>query len=405
MARRALILVLILSVLALGPAPSAAKAAEPTFDFSTWHFPLPAGEWLISRGPCGGSGLFSHQCTYYEDRCAIDLTPLSGSMNSVPVLAPQAGQVFFAGTRNDSGLSVLLQHADGRVSALMHLARIVVASEQRVTQGQVVGYAGSTGSSTGPHLHFHVQPNAVERNCLPLDAIDEMDHRTMTVVSHNLAWSALNLVDPPDTLPAWLPLLGLGAELPNLITPGGLVLAPGTSVALPVAIKTAMLPPAGLTFGGRLLDPVQSIGVYTVFRLPLIAPPTTGIFSRPVTLIPAAGRTTLVRFSVRPAPDTSTSTGMILISPTFVSPANYAVRRQPPELCWSEAASAGPAPLTYRVMVVGPTPVDSGWISDTCWQTPALVTGQYSWKVFVRDGQGYMNRPNQRPWVFKIQPR
>src|SRR5260221_5402214 len=150
------------------PGRAAAGAAASAFDFSDWHFPVPAGDWLISRGPCGGRGLYTHQCGYFEDECAFDLTPLTGSMLSVPVLAPQAGQVFFLGTRTDTGLAVLLRHADGRISALYHLSKIVVGLDQSVTQGQVIGYAGDTGSSTRPHVHFDVQPNAVERTCLPL---------------------------------------------------------------------------------------------------------------------------------------------------------------------------------------------------------------------------------------------
>src|SRR5690349_1557881 len=49
MARRVAWLVLIFSLVALGPTPPIARAADPTFDFSTWHYPVPAGEWLISR--------------------------------------------------------------------------------------------------------------------------------------------------------------------------------------------------------------------------------------------------------------------------------------------------------------------------------------------------------------------
>ena len=81
---------------------------QPAADFAGWHLPVPAGTWLISRGPCGSPGGFSHQCGYFEDNCAIDLTPLTESMLSVPVLAPQAGQVFFLGTRDDSGMVVML---------------------------------------------------------------------------------------------------------------------------------------------------------------------------------------------------------------------------------------------------------------------------------------------------------
>jgi len=206
-------------------------------DFAGWHLPVPAGMWLISRGPCGSPGGFSHQCGYFEDSCAIDLTPLTESMLSVPVLAPQAGQVFFLGTRDDSGMVVMLEHDDGRVSALMHLSKVVVGLDERVAQGQVVAYAGNTGSSTRPHLHFDVQPNAVERSCLPLDGLDEVDLVRMVVQSHNLEWSALVLPNPPERLPAWLTLESGGAA--------GLaprpVLAPSAQTRLPVAIDDARL--------------------------------------------------------------------------------------------------------------------------------------------------------------------
>jgi hypothetical protein len=65
-------------------------------------------------------------------------------------------------------------------------------------------------------------------------------------------------------------------------------------------------------------------------------------------------------------------------------------------------AQAGPPPLAFRVMVTGPTPADSGWMTESCWQTPALARGTYAWKVFVRDADGHMNRTNQRPWVFQM---
>jgi hypothetical protein len=105
---------------------------------------------------------------------------------------------------------------------------------------------------------------------------------------------------------------------------------------------------------------------------------------------------------VRQPVDTSGSTGVVLINPTFVSPANYAELPAAPRLCWSEPRVAGPPPLSFRVMVVGAAPTDSGWIAETCWQAPHLAPGRYYWKVFVRDGQGRMNRTNQRPFAFSI---
>ena len=41
-------------------------------------------------------------------------------------------------------------------------------------------------------------------------------------------------------------------------------------------------------------------------------------------------------------------------------------------------------------------------VHATCWQAPDLKSGLYQWKVFVRDGRGYMNRTNQRPQVFTV---
>src|SRR5688572_22623456 len=214
---------LLLLVTTLGAPVVHAQAPFPT-DFTDWHLPLPAGEWVISRGPCGSGSGFNHQCGYFEDECALDLISAAGSMENVPVLAPQAGQVFFMGTRTDSGLALLLRHRDGRVSALMHLARIVVAPDQLVTQGQVVAYAGNSGSSGRAHLHFHVQPNTVERTCLPLYGLDDIDIFKATATSRNLAWPALSLPDPPAGLPAWLPLTTTATA--ETIVPDRVVLPP-----------------------------------------------------------------------------------------------------------------------------------------------------------------------------------
>jgi murein DD-endopeptidase MepM/ murein hydrolase activator NlpD len=394
-----------LGLVLLGASTVSSASAQATWpaDFSAWHLPLPAGAWTISRGPCG-AGPYQHQCGYYEDHCAIDLTSPLGGMEGVPVLAPMDGQVFFMGTRADSGRALLLRHPDGRVSALMHLSRIVVAPEQRVAQGEVVAYAGSTGSSSRAHLHFHVQPNTVERNCLPLDGLDEINLQKSTAVSHNLAWTSLTLVDPPSTLPLWLPQTLGAATTPRL--PGGLILAPSTRVTLPVALRAAQR--ASLYYLGRRLQPALETPDLTTYSLDLTAPSTVGDYERAVVVRPAgtgsaAAATTLrLRLSVHLPADASAGNGIVLISPTFAGPANYSTLRAAPRLCWSEPAVAGTPPLRYRAMVVGPQPADSGWIAAGCWQAPALSPGTYYWKVFVRDGSGFMNRTNQRPFVFKI---
>jgi hypothetical protein len=382
--------------------PDLGQSPRTAAGFAGWHLPVPAGVWLISRGPCGSGGLFTHQCGYYEDSCAIDLTPLTDSMLSVPVLAPQAGQVFFLGTRSDSGMVVMLQHDDGRVSALMHLSKVVVGLDQRVAQGQVVAYAGNSGSSTRPHLHFDVQPNAVERACLPLTGLDEIDLVRMTVRSHNLAWSALLLPDPPEHLPDWLPLssgVSVTTSVPRL------VMAPSSVSRLPVAVPAARPRVRGLFFEGKAISPTLEATGQTLFSIPLRAPASPGDYLAEVRVLSALGRPTgtfTFTYSVRPPADSSASLGLIWINPTFASPANWSNVAKAPKLCWSEFKAAGAAPLSFRVMVAGPVAADSGWQANMCWTPPALPRGTYFWKVFVRDARGFMNRTNQRPFAFTI---
>ena len=392
--------------LLLAPTPALPAHAQAPFDtdFSAWDLPLPAGQWTISRGPCQAVGEFDHQCGYYEDECALDITSSYGSMEHVPVLAPQDGQVFFIGTRADSGLALLLQHGDGRVSALMHLSKIVVAPEQRVVQGQVVAYAGNTGSSSRAHVHFHVQPNTVERSCLPLDTLDEINLAKSSAVSHNLGWSSLTLVDPPASLPLWLPLAQ--ASGPGQVVPARLQLPPVGRVDLPVVIPTTTVAAFDVYYASRKLAPASQTADHSVFLVPLAAPVAPGEYERLVQLRPITDggvrQTLRLRLSVRAPAATEAGRDIIYISPAFVSPANYSEHRTPPRLCWSEPAAAGLAPLRFRAMVAGPQPADSGWTTADCWQTPPLPPGTYFWKVFVRDGNGFMNRTNQRPFVFKL---
>lgn len=79
--------------------------------------------------------------------------------NSVgtPILAAQSGRVTFAGW-NDGGYGYLeeITHDDGSRSLYAHQSRILVRVGEEVSQGQQVGQMGSTGRSTGPHLHFEI---------------------------------------------------------------------------------------------------------------------------------------------------------------------------------------------------------------------------------------------------------
>lgn len=383
--------------------PGAAAPASGRTDFSGWHLPLPAGEWQISRGPCGSGAHFTHNCVYYEERCAVDLVPVTGSMEDVPVLAPQAGQVFFLGARPDAGIMLMLLHPDGRVSGFMHLSKVVVGLDERVTQGQVVAYAGSTGSSGNPHLHFFVQPDAVERECVELKGLDDLNYVTLIAASRNLAWTKLTLPNPPAGRPDWITPLATSAAPGSISTPERLVLAPGAATRFPVAVRDSGMITPTLNLNGLILTPVLHAANTSAFSVPLTAPGRNGDYE--LTLRAASGLEARVRYSVRPLPDTSAGSGLLVVNPSYLSPDGWSSVASGTPLCWGYADKSAQTPIQFRVVVVGPASADSGWIAKTCWQTPKLKPGTYYWKVFVRDARGYMNRTNQRPYAFVVSRR
>ncbi len=83
----------------------------------------------------------------------IDIAAPSGT----PVRAARGGVVSRAGWVGAYGFLVVLDHGGGWETRYAHLSRIDVRVGERVAQGTVVGLVGSTGASTGPHLHFEVR--------------------------------------------------------------------------------------------------------------------------------------------------------------------------------------------------------------------------------------------------------
>jgi murein DD-endopeptidase MepM/ murein hydrolase activator NlpD len=74
-----------------------------------------------------------------------------------PVLAAGAGVVVFAGRQGGYGNCIYVDHGGGVVTLYAHLRRIETAKDAAVTAGERIGQVGSTGRTTGPHLHFEVR--------------------------------------------------------------------------------------------------------------------------------------------------------------------------------------------------------------------------------------------------------
>jgi len=99
------------------------------------------------RNPFGGSG--------YEFHTGQDIEAAWGT----PVMSGARGTVAFVGWQNGYGQLVTIDHGGGLTTRYGHLSHIDVALGQAVSRGQFIGRVGSTGRSTGPHLHYEVRIN------------------------------------------------------------------------------------------------------------------------------------------------------------------------------------------------------------------------------------------------------
>lgn len=89
-----------------------------------------------------------------------------GAAYGSPIYAVGDATVSYAGWHGGHGNYVRLEHGGGYATGYGHMSRIAVASGMRVRAGQVIGYVGSTGLSTGPHLHYELYQNGSPVNPL-----------------------------------------------------------------------------------------------------------------------------------------------------------------------------------------------------------------------------------------------
>ena len=99
----------------------------------------------------------------WRNHNGIDLDGDTGD----PVRAALVGEVIIAGWRNGFGNTVVLNHFDGYTTLYAHLSKISVSVGQEVNHGERIGSVGSTGWSTGPHLHFEIRINGKAVDPMP----------------------------------------------------------------------------------------------------------------------------------------------------------------------------------------------------------------------------------------------
>lgn len=95
----------------------------------------------------------------------VDYAAVTGT----PIMAAGDAKVQFAGVQRGYGNVVILDHGRGYTTLYGHMSRIgKVRPGQRIAQGTVIGYVGSTGLATGPHLHYEFRVNGAHRNPLSI---------------------------------------------------------------------------------------------------------------------------------------------------------------------------------------------------------------------------------------------
>lgn len=121
-------------------------------------WPLP-GYTAISSGFGYRSDPFTGKQTYHS---GIDLPAPSGT----PIVAAAAGEVAWANYSSTAGNWVGIDHGNGVYTVYMHMSALLTSTGQSVSAGQTIGLVGTTGSSTGNHLHFSVRLNGAYTNPL-----------------------------------------------------------------------------------------------------------------------------------------------------------------------------------------------------------------------------------------------
>lgn len=127
---------------------SIASVSNPSFLPTMWaHLGKINNEFGFRRNPFGGRN--------YEFHAGMDIDGERGDS----VMAPANGTILKAGWQGGYGNMIEIDHGNGLTTRYGHLSKIEVQVGDVITRGQLIGLVGSTGRSTGPHLHYELRLN------------------------------------------------------------------------------------------------------------------------------------------------------------------------------------------------------------------------------------------------------
>jgi murein DD-endopeptidase MepM/ murein hydrolase activator NlpD len=139
------------------PTGSSAGAGTPAGSSGSFQWPV--------NGPVtSGFGYRTHPVLGTQRlHAGVDF----GAATGTPIVAATDGTVVSAGWQGGYGNAVIIDHGGGEATLYGHQSRLAVSSGASVSRGQIIGYVGSTGMSTGPHLHFELRINGVPTDPMP----------------------------------------------------------------------------------------------------------------------------------------------------------------------------------------------------------------------------------------------
>ena len=147
---------------------AAELAAQSTYVGGTFMWPLPAANNVIT---CP-YGMRKHPITGVRKlHTGIDLRASTGTK----VYAANSGTVTTSGYSSAWGNYIIISHGGGLTTLYAHLSRRSVSKGNKVKRGDIIGYTGNTGYSTGPHLHFEI-----DKNGTPYDPLTEFKGFSVT---------------------------------------------------------------------------------------------------------------------------------------------------------------------------------------------------------------------------------
>lgn len=152
---------------------AAAEAAQRKQQEMNSGYSSNAGASVVS-----GNGMFTHPCpgyTYISSEFGWRAQPIAGASTNhkgmdfaaatgTPIYAAASGTVTSASYSGNAGNLIVINHGNGLQTYYMHCNTMYVRAGQTVTKGQNIGAVGTTGNSTGPHLHFQVMLNGTPMN-------------------------------------------------------------------------------------------------------------------------------------------------------------------------------------------------------------------------------------------------